>query len=59
MDKAPYDEVYDVCPICQGSGYVIDKDGNEVECEMCEGRGEVERDDPKYKEWRFDSYSYD
>ena len=45
--KAPYDEVYETCPICGGSGYVLDEEGNEVECEMCEGRGEVERDDPK------------
>lgn len=54
--KAPYDEVYETCPICGGSGYVLDEDGNYVECEMCEGYGTVEVDDPKYKEWLYDHY---
>lgn len=55
--KAPYDEVYETCPICGGSGYVLDEEGNEVECDMCEGYGTVEVDDPKYKEWLYDHYA--
>ena len=55
--KAPYDEVYETCPICGGCGYVLDKDGEAVECDMCEGNGEVEVDDPKYKEWLYDHYA--
>ena len=57
--KAPYDEVYVTCPICGGSGYVIDKDGDEVRCDMCDGRGEVERDEPAYKAWLYDHYGPD
>lgn len=57
--KAPYDEVYEKCPICDGSGFVLDKDGDLVECEMCEGSGEVERDNPRYKEWLYDHYGPD
>lgn len=55
-NKAPYDETYVVCPICGGSGYVLGEDGEEMECEMCEGRGEVEVDDPAYKDWLFENY---
>lgn len=57
--KAPYDEVYDTCPICGGSGYVINDEGDECECSMCGGRGECERDDPTYKEWVREHYSDD
>ena len=56
VNKAPYDEVYETCPICGGSGYVLTEDGDEVECSMCEGRGEVEVDDPAYREWLEDHY---
>ena len=42
--------------ICGGSGYVLGEDGEEMECEMCEGRGEVEVDDPAYKDWLFENY---
>ena len=55
-NKAPYDETYVVCPICGGSGYVLGEDGEEMECEMCEGRGEVEVDDTAYKDWLFENY---
>lgn len=56
MAKAPYDEVYYVCPICGGEGTIIDEYGDEECCPMCRGRGEVEEDDPEYREWCDEHY---
>lgn len=42
--------VYDECPYCNGSGYVMGEDGLE-ECEYCEGLGELLTDSTAYREY--------
>lgn len=48
--KNPIDEVYVECPFCGGAGSVWTEEGEE-ECEVCSGTGEVEKDNPHYREW--------
>lgn len=55
--KDPTFEVMFTCPICGGVGYLTDEDG-EHECGMCSGSGEVEKDNPEYKEWLYDHYGF-
>ena len=50
--KDPTTEYYHKCPICGGVGYNFNEDGESEECWMCDGNGEVEKDDPRYREWR-------
>ena len=56
--KDPTKEVYEVCPICGGVGYMFNEEGESEDCWMCDGNGEVEVDDPRYKDWLDDHYGF-
>ncbi len=38
------------CPECFGSGKKFDEDDNEIDCECCDGTGEVEVNEPTLSE---------
>lgn len=35
----------EICPMCDGKGFLVDDDGSTVTCDACKGEGFVETDD--------------
>lgn len=41
LDSEEIELETEICPDCDGDGVIIDDDGEECECEMCMGTGEI------------------
>ena len=50
---------YVECPFCNGTGIIIDEEGNEETCPHCDGAGDLPPDDPDYREWLYENYGPD
>lgn len=54
------DEIlYESCPFCGGTGRVIDRWGDEVDCRHCDGSGTIAENDPEYLEFLEEQFTSD